>query len=426
MNRINYIFILSLLSLLLGACDKPYKPSDGPSDRMAYINEFLGSDATSFTVDKLGGKGTITPRISGLVDQNTTLTVEVAPEVLEAYNAKNKTSFKLLPDANFNFEVKEGHGSVSDNGNKATITVSSAKVDEALTINVISMMEGGVKPPVIDENTTPEEAEQLKQIKELPTFYNYAIPVRLTSTTTGSVQENASTGVIFLNRKFEANAYYAQSGALTMAYKTTDPAFNEDPDFSAWSYQVFIKIGPSARFSNFGLVYPNTRTSSNSPLYVCFYSDESPTFFPPEGKFGFNQKEFTEGFKFERNKWYNFAATFGPNEDGVNVLKFYVNGKLAYSQPTSLKNMGWQKAIIGNGGFTGWVRDWRLWNKELTPGEIKETMWSVDPKSEGLMMYLPLDKDFKSIIPGHEDDWILVGAGNGYHFRDKYTFPMEM
>ena len=425
MNATYKILLTTSLAVLLASCDEVYKPTDGPSDQVAYISEFLGSESTSFTVDKMGGYGTITPRISGLIDEGTTFTVEVDQSILDAYNAKNKTSFKVLPDANFDFELAEGAGSVSDSGNKATVNVPAAQVDNVLTVRVHSMLEGGVMPAAEEAGESAEGEEQAPETEELPTYNNYAIPVRLTSTTTGRIQENASTGIIFLNRKFEAGAYYAQSGALTMVYKTEDPSFTDDPDFSSWTYQVFIKIGPTANFSNYGLVYPNYRDRGEDWGYTCFYGPSSPTFFMPEGKFTFNQKEFAD-FEFKRNQWYNIAATFGKNEKGITEFKFYVNGKLAFSQPTAGTSQGWQKPIIGNQAFTGWVRDWRLWNRALSIGEINETMWSVNPESEGLMMYLPLDKDFKNVVPGHEEDWQLVKAGNGYHFKDKFPFPMEI
>jgi len=152
--------------------------------------------------------------------------------------------------------------------------------------------------------------------------------------------------------------------------------------------------------------------------YTCFYGP-NPTFFTAEGKQNFNQPGY-EDYKFKNNTWYHIAGTFEPADNGMNIFRFYVNGELALELPTKGSTQGWQKAIIGNGGFNGWVRDFRIWERALSQGEIKETMWSIDPASEGLVMYLPLEKDFKNAIPGHEEDWIHQSdkSSTNYHFNE--------
>lgn len=412
-----YIFTGVVLLLPLTSCElDTYKPTPGPDTQVAYIAEFLNAPSMNMAIDDNGGKSYISPRLSGVADKQTTLKVEVAPEILKAYNEQNKTNFTALPEANFDFVVTEGASKVSETGSQVEVLLTSGNAQQKVEVVVHNMYEGGI---------TPEQAaEQGTTATSLPTYLNYVIPIRLTQTSEGNVQGDASTGIIFLNRKFEAAAFYRSSGALTMVYKTEDPSFTDDPDFSSWTYQAFIRIDGS--LNNFGLIYPNYRTRKEDWGYTCFYGWESPTFFMPEGKFGFNQKGFTENFRFKRHQWYHIAATFGPNDAGTNTYRFYLNGKLAFEQPTAGKSQGWQKAIIGNQGFRGWVRDWRLWNRELSAGEINETMWSVNPESEGLVMFLPLDKDFRNAIPGHEEDWKVLTKGSGFHFNDKFPFPMEM
>ncbi|MGP1392951.1 MAG: DUF1735 and LamG domain-containing protein [Candidatus Cryptobacteroides sp.] len=414
---IHSIFATIAVLLAVSGCDRQYHPSANPEIRVAYIEDFLGTETGSFSVEDAGGVYVISPRISGLAKSKENLVLEIAPDILERYNKANGTNFQILPAANFTFDIKADLGKVENEEKKVSVVVKEGSVGEKVQIKVHSMMKNGLSP---EDPTHPEP---------LPTFNNYVIPVRMTYASVGKIQKNASEGILFLNRKFKSTVYFSSTGALTMVYKKIEPNVDNKPydfdhEYKSWTYEVFFR--PKSIRGNFGLVYPNYRHKNEDWGYTCFYGP-NPTFFTAEGKQNFNQPGY-EDYKFKNNTWYHIAGTFEPADNGMNIFRFYVNGELALELPTKGSTQGWQKAIIGNGGFNGWVRDFRIWERALSQGEIKETMWSIDPTSEGLVMYLPLEKDFKNAIPGHEEDWIHQSdkSSTNYHFNDSFVFPMEM
>lgn len=77
---------LFLCAVLMIACGKLPDTTGGPEIEVAYIQEFIKSPHARFTVDDEGGYADITPRLSNPVGTETSITIEVDPTAVDAYN----------------------------------------------------------------------------------------------------------------------------------------------------------------------------------------------------------------------------------------------------------------------------------------------------------------------------------------------------
>ncbi len=378
---------------------------------VVYIEEFTSSPQQSFAVDEQGGNSVFTPRVSNLLSSEVEMRVIVDKDFLDAYNKKNNTSFELLPEEAYDLEYITPEGKTVA-GKGLDIKLQPRQYGANVKVNVKSM----VKETIDDEGN--------KHLEALPAFKNYVVPVRIENVKGDkvSIQSRGNVGMFFLNRKIKSKVLHLERNGVQMWYKSesTSP-IEEDLDFSQWTYQVFVRFDMIGG-GNTGWIYFNKRDKNEDWGYHCLYGADSFTLFDPAGgKRSFNQKQF-EKYSFEANRWYNLAMTSKDNEKGLCEVRFYVDGELAMSYDLPGKSQPWPRAFIGNSAFVGYVRDFRLWTKALSAGEIRETMWAVDPASEGLVLNMPLNGDFNNAIPGKEQDWIITRKGI-YHFNDEFTFP---
>lgn len=410
MRNLTSILLACTLTGILSGCNPLPDTSAHPSTQLAYIDEFRSVPQTRISVNNQGGQVDLTPRLSGITDRPVTLEFSVDKELLEAYNKENNTKFELLPEEAFTLEVLGKSGEVIDSGKTLRLEFSPQEFQKRVVMKVLKMT----------HTVTNEEGEEIEE--NFPIYKNFAIPVKIHNVegSNAALQSTGTSGIVFLNRKFEAKALHLKNSALKFAYKTADATFDGDIEYKNWTYQFFLRIDNIRE--NFGFMYPNLRGGKQEEWgYNCLYGG-ALTYFLKEGKYNFNQPSF-ENYHFKPNVWYHIAATFETAEDGINTIKMYLNGELAFQSATSGKSQGWSNPCIGNGSFNGYLRDLRIWDKALTAGEINETMWAVNPEAEGLTLYMPFDGNVKSIIPGKENDWILLTSSDSFDFETSFTLP---
>lgn len=406
---------LFLCAVLMIACGKLPDTTGGPEIEVAYIQEFIKSPHARFTVDDEGGYADITPRLSNPVGTETSITIEVDPTAVDAYNEINKTSFKILPEANYDLQLINEDGSVASEGKRLSITLAPYEYGKKVRLAVKSM-----KTKIKGEGG--EITEEL-----LPSFQNYALPLRMVDAGTMPLQEKGSTGMFFLDRKFHLPVAHISGDALRMMYPENKikPGTSEELDhdcgltYPEWTYQYTFRA--DRLVGNDGMFYPSGRVEG-ADLYVTLYGGQM-TLFTGNGKEQFNQPSF-KGFTFKEKTWYNIAATFSYQNE-VPEYSVYVNGKLAYQSIWPHHVNKFPIFSMGNQSFRGHVREIRIWSRVLTEGEINETIWFANPSSPGLELYLPLTKDIRNIAEG-KPDWVDVSPGATIiHFDDSFGFPIE-
>lgn len=410
-NVINIAYFLSFF--LFFSCDLP-ETEKGPDDNVAYIAELAKSSQIRFTVDDNGGYSEFTTRVANPTSKPVSFTVKVDEGLLDAYNKENNTSFSVLPSTVYDLQLISNEGELLKEGKTLDVSLAPNEYGKIVKVNVKTMME--------------EQKEEDGTVTEIPLSYykNYAVPVRLENVSGGArAQTTGTSGILFLDRKFSMPVMHL-SGRLGLIYqKNTMPqapgkVYEGDIKYPEWTCQYSFYL--DVVNDNTGLMYPNLRTTSESPLYMTLYSGSLTLFAVGGGKMGLNQPKFKD-FVFTAKKWYQISISF-KEEGGRPNLRLYVNGELAYQSVWPAKVDEWPIIFLGNGSFKGYVRELRFWSRALTAGEINETIWFADPKSEGLEVYLPLSTDLKGNIEGKENDWINISTG-AMHFNDTFTFPSE-
>lgn len=388
------------LATLLGSCDgdKSLPTTEGPATNYAYIEEAISSNSIRFTVGEEGGATFVTPRITNRVDQEVKLQIAVDAELLAEYNKANGTNFKLLPDANYDLVVGEKQAKSFD------ITLAPQEYGKAVTVKIHSMLDA-------EGNT-------------VALTNSYAIPVRVKSVEGAGVKLKTkdTSMMVFVDRRFKTSVLYLRGRMLCEVKESTN-----DKKYSEWTAQY--SFCPNEVNNNVGLMYPNTRESSDSPLYMSLSGGgfllHANT--GGGGKIHFNQPKFVD-FKFSRGVWYHMSIVY-KEEESVPKLRIYINGELALENIWPGKVADWPKIYIGNANFDAYVRELRFWERALTEAEVNSTLYFADPEAPGLELYMPFDKlnRLKNITPG-KSDWFKVsfdsGASeNSINFNNEVTFP---
>ncbi|WP_329904901.1 DUF1735 and LamG domain-containing protein [Porphyromonas pogonae] len=398
MNTYSKILSAALLCVTLASCESSLPSTKDPKVNIAYLEEAVASSTLRFTVSDDGGSTVITPRIANRIEQEVSLAVEVDKDILDKYNKDNKSNYKLLPQACYDLVCGDQKG-------------------KALDLKLAPMEYG--KAVAVKVNTMRNADGTLVPLTE-----NYAIPVRLKSVSGGSVQLKSSDNVaiIFLDRKFKTSVLKIHGRMLC---EVADP--KNDKEYTEWTAQY--SFCPFEVNSNVGLMYPNTRESNDSPLYMSLSGGgfllHANT--GGGGKINFNQPKF-DNFKFETGKWYHMAIVY-KEENSKPMLRIYVNGELALENVWPGKVSKWPKIYIGNANFNSLVRELRFWERALTLSEVNSTLYFADPKAKGLELYMPFDKEnkTKNITEG-KADWYKVSFNSGatdknINFDEEVIFP---
>ncbi|WP_279129693.1 DUF1735 and LamG domain-containing protein [Muribaculum intestinale] len=126
---------------------------------------------------------------------------------------------------------------------------------------------------------------------------------------------------------------------------------------------------------------------------------------------------------FDTNRWYLLSFTF----DGSN-LTMYIDGNKdtegSYSGTAPIHfqrielGMSWGNGYPLTQRFNGRIAEMRVWNRALSPGEIKLGTCGVDAGSEGLVAYWKFNEGSGSIFHdatghGYDMDWANTSRDKG-------------
>ncbi len=357
MKRINYILLFLSCIFLVSGCKK-----SEPLTNAVYISEASGENASRLTIDEQGGAFKINVRSGNLVSAETRVSIAVDTSLLASFNKLNGTDYAPLPDSFYSLS-----------SNSAVIKAGEMSGDP---VNL------SIKP--LDSS--------------LPNTKTYVVPVTLTGISGGETSFLAASKTVFvlLDRVIVTPVLKLQSNNIEAKLKTPLEGlkqwtfqFSVKTDRLSVNNQALIYAGPDEVYSRFGdvVIKPNQ-------LQV---------------KTGNGQ--LASSTQFSENTWYHFALVY----DGAS-LKVFVNGEqdLNVAAPTLNKLYRFENVGFGNSTFSGMLREIRLWSVALTPSQIKNNLYVVDPKSPNLEVYWPANEGQGSIlqdITGHGNTIDLSGKG---------------
>jgi len=343
------LLITAVLAVLAMGCKKSLQYAD-----VVYFTGNEYSQTTSMYLDGPTSLG-ISVTSSCRMDSEVTVNIEVDEAALEGFNADNGTAYKLLPASSYSISslapvIKEG---------------SSVSAPVYLSIDTLDDLEEGVLyclPMKISETSNGMEILQASR-------YKYVVVNQII--TTQAVATGSGTGYagnnFFRVPAMVLNENLRDMGVCTMECRVYMNAFypeNHNPG-------IATVIGQEERF----LIRFGDISCDNDQLQVAGRG-----------------ASLTSKSHFVTGRWYHVAAI-----DNGNTITLYVDGEVEGQISSAGKlpiDLGWD----WEGGFTianscgsrtmnGYISEARIWQRELSPVELKNNQCYVDPASEGLIAY---------------------------------------
>lgn len=295
--------------------------------------------------------------------------IKVDANKVDAYNQKEGTNYKLLPE------------------NLYQLSSSELKIEQG-------------------ESTSKPMELTILNVKDFDKEVTYLLPVCLDKVQGGlSVLESSRTVYIVISKPLI-------TPAANMGGRYYQIPFADNPNLAALtqiSYEARVCVNQFAPY------FPNISTVMGIEGHFCLrFGDVAIK--PNQIQIAGTGVETTAPTEFTTGRWYHIAAVF----DGVNV-KIYIDGKMDVSKAATVPTINltdWRNFYIGlsEGGrfLDGNISEVRVWKKALTPKEIVNNICGVNPLTDGLVAYWRFNEG--------EGRTVLDQTGNGWDISDDVSW----
>jgi hypothetical protein len=366
-----FVLLISL-SVLLNGCKKTTNFND-----VILITGTETQPTTRFTIDGASSMG-LTVTATDKVYRDTKVTLQVQPQLMEAYNKANSRSYQVPPEGSYT--LTDGEVTIKNGDYRST----QAKLSIVSTEN-------------FKEGVT------------------YCLPVSITQTDGDMmVLEESRTDYIVINRVLTTKAVN-----LSESTYFTIPTFLTSPDvaaLSALTMECKVFVNSFQSYSPF--IASVMGIEENFLLRFGDVSCEKNQLQLASGTIGGKQFPMTTATRFSTGQWYHIAVVYNGS-----TLTIYINGKQETYATTSGGNANFNDRYMGGFhiGFSergrmldGYISEARLWNKALTPNQLQEGVCFVNPTSVGLLAYWRFNgesQDEKVLdLTGHGHDAVASGS----------------
>ena len=343
------VIILAAAAILLGGCKESLQYTD--------VIYFTGNEDSPITSMYLDGPTSIGVSVtsSSRVDSDVTVDIEVAADALEGFNSDNGTNYKLLPESTYSISslamvIKQG---------------SSVSTPVYLNIDSLDDLEEGVL------YCLPLKIVQTSNGMAILDVSGYKFITINQIITTQAVATGSGTGYsgnnYFSVPSMVLNENLRDLGVCTMECRVYMNAFypaNHNPG-------IATVIGQEERF----LIRFGDISCDNDQLQVAGRG-----------------ASLTSKSHFVTGRWYHVAAI----DNGTTITLYVdgeVEGQISSANKTAI-DLGWDweggfhiANSCGKRTMNGYISEARIWQRELSPVELKNNQCYVDPASEGLIAY---------------------------------------
>lgn len=362
MKLLNYI-LLAVFVLVFAGC----KDAD-PFTDVVYFTGTESSPVVRYSVEEPTNIG-LSVTASCKVEAPVHVKFTPASNLVDAYNQKEGTKYKMLPENCYKFESSD-------------FTIEAGQ---------------HISSPVALSITNLEEFEE---------EVTYLLPVSLVQADGLDILTSSQTIYIVISRPIITTA-----PSISGTYFQVP--FENDPSLGNLTHLTLEARVMVNQFANYN-PYISTVFGIEGHFLLRF---GDVTIKPNQIQVAGSGVETTAPTLFDTGKWYHVAAVYDSK-----TVKIYINGKLDVNKAAAGTpiNLGdYRKFYIGRseGGrlLNGAVSEARVWKKALTQKEIVNNMCGVDPMSEGLVAYWRMNegtgKDLKDWT-GHGWDTTSSGWGN--------------
>lgn len=410
------LYLLAILSFAVAfiSCKDDEYDNKSPFDNVVYLDVAENSDTqvTTFKKTLTELKKEFSVVLSYPASQDVRVNVEVEPSLVDVYNARHNTSWRMLDSRYYTLSA-----------DKMTIPAGKT-ISDQLTLKLEDL----------DGSTGGEE---------LPIDETYLVPITISHVEGGVSTLRSSATAYYLVKRSSAITSAASLRDNWINFPTLDKASEGSTLFNnltAVTYEAIIRVDDFSKHSeistimgveNYLLLRIGDASFPRQQLQFDGSGDSAQT--PGFGKFP--KKD--EAKLLNAGEWYHIAATYSY---ATREVCLYVNGKLqskgadlgnAASTPFNLAGRAFYDLYLQDPETYKDYKDWgnfrqfflgksyddsrqlngditevRVWNVARNEQEIWDNMYDVDPQTPGLIGYWKFDEGAGNVIK----DW--TGNGN--------------
>lgn len=410
------LYLFSILSFAVAfiSCKDDEYDNKSPFDNVVYLDVAENSDTqiTTFKKTLTELKKEFSVVLSYPASQDVRVNVEVEPSLIDVYNARHNTSWRMLDSRYYTLSADK-------------ITIPAGKtISGQLNLELKDL----------DGSTGGEE---------LPIDETYLVPITISHVEGGVSTLRSSATAYYLVKRSSAITSAASLRDNWINFPTLDKASEGSMLFNnltAVTYEAIIRVDDFSKHSeistimgveNYLLLRIGDASFPRQQLQFDGSGDSAQT--PGFGKFP--KKD--EAKLLNAGEWYHIAATYSY---ATREVCLYVNGKLqskgsdlgnAASTPFNLAGRAFYDLYLQDPETYKDYKDWgnfrqfflgksyddsrqlngditevRVWNVARNEQEIWDNMYDVDPQTPGLIGYWKFDEGAGNVIK----DW--TGNGN--------------
>lgn len=410
------LYLFSILSFAVAfiSCKDDEYDNKSPFDNVVYLDVAENSDTqiTTFKKTLTELKKEFSVVLSYPASQDVRVNVEVEPSLIDVYNARHNTSWRMLDSRYYTLSADK-------------ITIPAGKtISDQLNLELKDL----------DGSTGGEE---------LPIDETYLVPITISHVEGGVSTLRSSATAYYLVKRSSAITSAASLRDNWINFPTLDKASEGSMLFNnltAVTYEAIIRVDDFSKHSeistimgveNYLLLRIGDASFPRQQIQFDGSGDSAQT--PGFGKFP--KKDETK--LLNPGEWYHIAATYSYATREVCI---YVNGKLQSkgtdlgnpaSTPFNLAGRAFYDLYLQDpvtykdykdwGNFrqfflgksyddsrqlNGDITEVRVWSVARSEQEIWDNMYDVDPKTPGLIGYWKFDEGQGNVIR----DW--TGNGN--------------
>ncbi|WP_295938079.1 DUF1735 and LamG domain-containing protein [uncultured Alistipes sp.] len=340
------ITILAAAAIAVG-CQESQEYQD-----VVYFTGTEDSNTTSMYADGPADMG-ISVTASCKAPADIRVTLEFAPDELDAYNFRNGTAYQLLPNNSYSLSNNE-------------VIISEGKHVSAAT------------------------KFQLTTLNDFEEGVTYCMPLRIAGNSAGLGTLAASKVTFVVIKEIITTRCVNLRGStyFTMSSMIGDSTL-DNIDACTMECRVYMNSFPSAT-ANPGI----QSVIGVEENFLLRFGDISCD--KNQLQLAGGGASVTTDTRFNTAQWYHIAVV-----DTGSTLTLYVNGVADMSIDSSGRgaiNLGWDYRGGFHIGFSesgrlmnGYVSEARVWRRALTPAELRSNQCYVDPTSDGLIGYWRMD-----------------------------------
>ena len=410
------LYLFSILSFAVAfiSCKDDEYDNKSPFDNVVYLDVAENSDTqiTTFKKTLTELKKEFSVVLSYPASQDVRVNVEVEPSLIDVYNARHNTSWRMLDSRYYTLSADK-------------ITIPAGKtISDQLNLELKDL----------DGSTGGEE---------LPIDETYLVPITISHVEGGVSTLRSSATAYYLVKRSSAITSAASLRDNWINFPTLDKASEGSMLFNnltAVTYEAIIRVDDFSKHSeistimgveNYLLLRIGDASFPRQQLQFDGSGDSAQT--PGFGKFP--KKD--EAKLLNAGEWYHIAATYSY---ATREVCLYVNGRLqskgsdlgnAASTPFNLAGRAFYDLYLQDPETYKDYKDWgnfrqfflgksyddsrqlngditevRVWNVARNEQEIWDNMYDVDPQTPGLIGYWKFDEGAGNVIK----DW--TGNGN--------------